>query len=241
MKKETTTETSMIAIIEKAIINPDIDVEKMQALLDVQERIMDKHAHIEFNKSMVETIVEIPSFEKLTSGHNYKYATFEQINKVVKPILASHDLYVTFATDFQSDNYVMVTAEITHKDGFSKKTSMRFPFDSTGSKNEVQAVASAISYGKRYMQNALLNITTHGEDDDGFASERTIGDKEIARLNNGLDKSGVSLNKLCESMNVAKLSEIKVDNFSEAVNFLNSVISANSVINAKTKEAVDVS
>jgi len=238
MKKETTTETSMIAIIEKAIINPEVDVEKMQALLDVQERIMDKHAQIAFNQSMVATIVEIPSFEKATSGHNYKYATFEQINKVVKPILASHNLYVTFLTDFQSDNYVMVTAEITHKDGFSKKTSMRFPFDSTGSKNEVQAVASAISYGKRYMQNALLNITTHGEDDDGFASERTIGKAEIARLNNGLGISGVDLTVFCKSMNVERLSEIKVDNLSEALGFLNQVVKAQK---PKTKAQANVS
>jgi hypothetical protein len=226
MKELTTTTTAIVSIIDKAMTNPDVDIEKMTAILDMQERIMDKNAEIEFNKSMVSAISEIPSFEKATSGHNYKYATFEQINKVVKPILASHNLYVTFLTDFQSDNYVMVTAEITHKDGFSKKTSMRFPFDCTGSKNEVQAVASAISYGKRYMQNALLNITTHGEDDDGFASERTIGEHEIARLNNGLEMATVTLGEFCDSMGVAKLSEIKVDNFNEALHFLNSIINA---------------
>jgi len=218
--------TQMMTVIEKAIMNPEVDVTKMNAILDVQERIMNKSAETEFNKAMVSAIGEIPSFEEATKGHNYKYATFEQINKAVKPILKANNLFVTFATDFQTDNHVLVTAEITHKDGFSKKTSMSFPFDGSGSKNAVQAVASAISYGKRYMQNALLNITTHGEDDDGWSSEATIGKTEIERLNNGLEQSGVALEKLCEAMGVEKLSDIKKDRFSEAVGFLNSVIKA---------------
>ena len=214
----------MIAVLDKAIVNPEVDVEKMQALLDVQERIMNKQAEMAFNQAMVSAVSEIPSFEKSTEGHHYKYTTFEHINKVVKPILANHDLYVTFSTDFQSDDYVMVTAEITHKDGVSKKTSMRFPFDSTGSKNNVQAVASAISYGKRYMQNALLNITTHGEDDDGFASEATIGKEEINRLNAGLEKAKIKLPDFLKSMNVTRLSEIRVENYIEALSFITQVI-----------------
>jgi len=39
--------------------------------------------------------------------------------------------------------------------------------DTSGSKNGVQAVASSVSYGKRYTAGLLLNITTTGEDDDG--------------------------------------------------------------------------
>jgi len=240
MKKETTTTTQLVSIIDKAMNNPDVDIEKMTAILDMQERIMNKQAEMSFNRSMIAATSLIPSFEKSADGHNCKYTKLEDINQIVKPILAEHDLFISFPMDFQSDEFILVTAEVTHQDGFSKKTSMRFPFDKSGSKNDTQAVGSAISYGRRYTMCALLNITTHGEDNDAFAQQAKIGKDEIARLNNGLDKSGVSLNKLCESMNVEKLSEIKVDNFSEAVNFLNSVISANSVINAKTKEAVDV-
>jgi hypothetical protein len=215
-----TQENALMAIVDNAMSNPNVDIEKMNSILDMQERIMNKNAEVSFNKSMVGAISAIPSFEKSTSGHNYKYATFEQINKVVKPILKEHDLFVTFLTDFQSDNFVLVTAEITHKDGYSKKTSMRFPFDTSGSKNQVQAVASAISYGKRYMQNALLNITTHGEDDDGFATEKTIGAKEIERLNAGITKSGISLAEYNKAMSVTSLGEIKHVDFAEAIGFL---------------------
>jgi len=47
---------------------------------------------------------------------------------------------------------------------------MTLPLDNSGSKNAVQAVGSSVSYGKRYVMAALLNITTRGEDDDGNAA-----------------------------------------------------------------------
>jgi hypothetical protein len=46
---------------------------------------------------------------------------------------------------------------------------MTLPLDTSGSKNNVQAVGSSTSYGKRYTATLLLNIRTKGEDDDGHA------------------------------------------------------------------------
>ena len=43
------------------------------------------------------------------------------------------------------------------------------PAEASGNRNAVQAVASSVSYGKRYTASALLNLTSHGEDDDAFS------------------------------------------------------------------------
>ena len=118
----------------------------------------------------------------------------------------------------------MVTAIITHKDGHREQSTGLYPFDKSGSKNDIQAVGSAISYGKRYQQNALLNITTHGEDDDGFASQKKIGAEQIAQLNKGLIKGDLKSNGLCEYMDVLKLSEIPAERFSEAVQYIQNMI-----------------
>jgi hypothetical protein len=40
------------------------------------------------------------------------------------------------------------------------------PVDLSGKKNPVQAVGSSVSYGKRYAIEALLNLTSRGQDDD---------------------------------------------------------------------------
>lgn len=223
---------NFLALIEKVALDPNVDVEKMTKILDMQERILNKQAELEFNQAMAKAMAEIPSFEKGKkvekfkggTGNQFTYASFESINKKVKPIIAKHGLFINFLTDFQSDNHVMITAKITHKSGHSQETSMRFPFDPSGSKNTIQATGSAISYGKRYTMNALLNITTHDEDDDGFSTSKTIGEKEIIRLNDGLDKSGVKLAVICEYMDVERLSDIKVDKFNNAIVYLTTII-----------------
>jgi hypothetical protein len=43
----------------------------------------------------------------------------------------------------------------------------------TGSKNDIQALASTVSYGKRYVTKDLLCIVTRKEDDDGERAGRT--------------------------------------------------------------------
>ncbi len=214
---------SILTVIEKVAQNPEVDVEKLQQMLDMQERIMDKNAEAAFNQAMVKAMSEIPSFAETTNGHKFKYATFESINAVVKPILAKHGLFMSFTTDFKEGG-VMVTAVITHKDGHAKQSTGLYPFDTSGSKNDIQAVGSSISYGKRYQQNALLNITTHGEDDDGFASQQKIGKDEIAQLNKGLIQIDQRSDGLCKYIEVDKLSDIPMDKYSEAVQFIKNII-----------------
>lgn len=233
LKKTENNQQNFLAVIEKVALDPNSNIEKLDKMLDMQERILNKQAELEFNQAMAKAMPEIPSFERTKKGQTNKYATFESINKVVKVIVAKHKLFITFSTEFQSDNFLMVTAKITHEAGHCQEATMRFPFDKSGNKNEIQSVGSAISYGKKYMLLTLLNITTHDEDedDDGFATSKTIGENEIKRLNDGLDKSGIELGVLCEYMDVERLSEIKVDRFNNAVVYLSEIIKE---LNTKT-------
>jgi len=224
LKTTENNQPNFLALIEKVALDPNTNVEKMGKILDMQQRVLEKQAELEFNQAMAQAMAEIPSFEKSKKGHNFNYATFESINKFVKPIIAKQGLFINFLTDFQSDNHVMITAKITHKSGHSQETSMRFPFDATGSKNTIQATGSAISYGKRYTMSALLNITTHDEDDDGFSTSKTIGKKETERINNGLDISGVGLDDLCKYMEVERLSDIKLEKYNNALVYLKAII-----------------
>jgi hypothetical protein len=224
LKKVENDQQNFLNIIKEVALNPDVNIEKMTKILDMQERILDKQAKTEFNQSMALAMVQIPSIERDSQGQSNKFAAFENINKIVKPIIAEHGLFITFRTEFQSDDFLLVTAKITHKSGHSEETSMRFPFDNSGNKNDIQAVGSSISYGKRYTLGALLGIATHGEDDDGFSTSKTIGEKEIIRLNNGLDKADIKLAVLCEYMDVERLSDIKVDKFNNAIVYLTTII-----------------
>jgi hypothetical protein len=162
---------AVMQVIERAAANPDVSVEKLEKLLDIQERIFSKNAEIAFNGAMAEMQAELPVISergtiKIPGRPDTKYAKFEDINETVKPILKKHGFAISFKID-STNGKVAVTGILTHRGGHREQTTMDLPVDTSGSKNPVQAVGSSTAYGKRYTMEALLNLTSRGQDDDG--------------------------------------------------------------------------
>lgn len=164
--------TAIIQVIERAAMNPDVDIDKMERLLQMQERVMERQAGMDFNAAMAAMQDEMPSIAERGKSHNGNYATFEDINDVAKPIMKRHG----FAVSFRVHNIpggIEVTGVLMHKGGHREETTMTLPLDDSGKKSSVQQVGSSVSYGKRYVMSAMLNITTRGQDDDGESAAPT--------------------------------------------------------------------
>lgn len=157
--------TALLAVIERVAMNPEADLAKLEKMLDMQERIMDRNAKSAFSAAMAAMQAEMPEVVERGKAHNTKYATFEDINAAVRPVLEKYGFAVTFRIK-QNDSSIKITAVLSHREGHSEETEIILPADTSGSKNNVQAVGSTVSYGKRYAMSALLNIATRGEDDD---------------------------------------------------------------------------
>ncbi|MFI2818677.1 MULTISPECIES: ERF family protein [Halomonadaceae] len=165
--------TAIIQVIERAALNPDVDIDKMERLLQMQERVMDRQAMMAYSAAMAAMQTELPSIEERGQTNNGCYATLEDIVDTVRPILQKHGFAVSFRIQTQ-ERGIQVTGVLMHKDGHREETSMLLPADMSGNKNAVQAFGSSTSYGKRYVLCALLNITTRGQDDNGQASTRAV-------------------------------------------------------------------
>lgn len=161
---------SIMHIIQNASTDPNFDTNKLEKLLDLYERVESRNAESQFNAAMASMQCDLPSIAERGTGHNkVTYATFEDINDVVKPIMQRHGFAITFKVEHVSGS-VSITGILMHMGGHREQTTMLLPSDTTGSKNAVQAVGSSVSYGKRYVMSALLNLTTRGEDDDGYGA-----------------------------------------------------------------------
>ena len=164
-----TDQSAMLAVIERAARDPQVDVAKMEKLMELQERYQARQAKIEFDAAMAEMQPDLPSVgERGNAANRYTYALWEDINAAIKPVLKRHGFALSFRTSF--DDGIAVTGVLSHRSGHREETTIKLPADSSGNKNAVQAVASSVSYGKRYTAGALLNLTSHGEDDDAFAA-----------------------------------------------------------------------
>lgn len=160
---------TILAVISRAAADPATDVEKMERLMAMYERMEDRRARSEFAADLAEMQDSLPSIgERGNAAGRYTYALWEDINAAIKPILKQHGFALSFRTDFTDG--IAVTGVLSHRSGHREETTIKLPADNSGNKNAVQAVASSVSYGKRYTAGALLNLTSHGEDDDAFTA-----------------------------------------------------------------------
>lgn len=161
----------IIQVIERAAMNPDVDIDKFERLMAMSERMQAKQAESLFASALAEMQAELPSVAErggIKDRHGNvqsTYALWEDINEAIKPVLKRHGFALSFRTDFS--NGITITGVLSHRGGHREQTSIALPSDTSGSKNSVQAIGSSVSYGKRYTAGALLNLTSHGEDDDG--------------------------------------------------------------------------
>lgn len=161
-------QNALISVIERVATSPDADIAKLEKMLDLQERVMNRQAKEAFAADIALMQTELPRVARNGKGHNDKtYALLEDINDAIRPSLKKYGFAVNFRIKQNGTDSVTVTAILSHKSGHTEETDMMLPLDTTGSKNKVQAVGSTVSYGKRYTLCALLNIST-GDDTDGM-------------------------------------------------------------------------
>lgn len=169
----TSESATMLQVIQSMATNPACDIEKLERLMAMHERMQSKNAQTEFNAALASMQCDIPSIAERGEGHNKKtYATLEDINDVIKPIMQRYGFAMSFKVEHTAAG-INVTGILMHRAGHREETTMLLPSDTSGGKNAVQAVASSVSYGKRYVMCAMLNISTRGEDDDGYAAAPT--------------------------------------------------------------------
>lgn len=172
--------TNMLAMIERAAGNPAIDVDKMERLLALHERIVARQAETAFNIALAEAQNEMPRIQRdaKNPSTNSLYARLESLNKEAVPIYTKHGFSLSFGTaESKLTDSVMVTCVVSHRDGFSRNYQCDIPLDIAGAKGNLNKTrthgfGSTLSYGRRYLTLLIFNISLVNEDDDGNQGNR---------------------------------------------------------------------
>lgn len=163
-------------LIELAI-NKDIDIDKLDRLLSLQQKWEAQQAFKSFNDAMSLFQSQCPAITrnitkqirmKNGGSREMSYADLGQISETIKPILNKCGLSYRFECE-QSNQMMKVTCIVSHKDGHKETTSITSVYDTSGDKNAVQSIGSTIKYLKRYTIESALGIVA-SDDDDGDLS-----------------------------------------------------------------------
>lgn len=216
---------AVLQMIERAASNPATDVEKLEKLFELRERVRAQVARDTFVEALVGLQEELPVIKtagRITyaKGGSIRYAKWDDIIAAIQPFLTKYGFTLTFEYG-GDDKKIEVTAVLDHVAGHSRRNTVVLPKDDSGGKTGVHGVGSSYSYGKRYSSSGVLNLTWGGDDDDGNGGlGAPITPEQVGELATLAAEKGVEFAKLALAMGVDTVEEIPVAKFERAKQLL---------------------
>jgi hypothetical protein len=138
------------------------DLDRLQKLMDLQERWEANQARKAYAEAMNAFKANPPHILKnkdVSFGNtHYKHATHDEVTNKVTEALAKHGL--SHRWNVEQGDLIKVTCTITHVLGHFESVSMQSLPDTSGSKNSIQAISSAVTYLQRYTLLAATGLST---------------------------------------------------------------------------------
>lgn len=188
------TEPTMLEMIQQTITSGEVPAEKLPAVLsaffDFQQKINAANAEQAFNRDFAAALLEMPRVAKrgrkdMGGKGTIMYATYEDLDAAIRPIEAKYGFARSFSTKAEKTN-VTLTLRLAHRGGHVLTSERYCPPDPGPGRNDVQAMGSGESYGRRYLTLSVWNIVTVGADDDGDSAD-PISDEQAMQIRDMLD------------------------------------------------------
>lgn len=222
---------SVLGMLDRAMSDKTVDVEKLSKLMDLYERVENRNAAQAFAAAMADAQkdmdpVRTNANNKATSS---KYATYPALDKAIRPIYSRHGFAVTYGTgEGAPPDHLRVVATVMHRSGFSKDYHIDMPADGKGAKGgdvmtKTHATGSAFTYGKRYVLGGIFNIVV--SDDDGNKAGETgelIGPDQTKELRSLLEFTNSDEAKFLKHFKLEKLEDMLASRYEKAVEAIKS-------------------
>jgi hypothetical protein len=219
---------ALLNIIAHAAENPQVDVTKLSALLDMQERVLAREAEAAFNAALARLNTGTLRVKRngtvdLGSGKgSYRFAKWEDMDAVIRPLMQREGFTLSFDTAAKDGGGLTVTGTLLHSAGHSRSASIPLALDTGAGRNNLQAMGSTLSYGKRYVAEMLLNIVREDDDDDGVRGGTLyITLEQAEQIEALIAESRADRVLFMRHFAVNSLLEIKAADYAAVVNALN--------------------
>lgn len=213
-----------------AAVSSNSDLDKVEKLMILQERWEANQARKAYHKAMADFKANPPKIEKDKKvGYStekgkvgYSHASLGNVTEKISKELSKYGLSASWST--HQNGSISVTCKITHVLGHSEETSLSASADKSGSKNDIQAIGSTVTYLERYTLLALTGLATYEQDNDGKTTTEKISEKQLSTLLDLLNARELSEKKLIEYLKIEKLEDLNASDYMKAISAINSTV-----------------
>ena len=207
--------------IGRLLDDPNFDPEKLEKMVELQERWEDRKAVREFNEALAAFQDAVPRIEKVKKGaHDILYAPLDDIMRTIQPALSANGLSVRFNTNMVDRETIEAQCIVSHRGGHSETSSIVVPVDAKQVANSSQKMGSANSYAKRYALSNALNLAFSEGDDDAYSLYETISDDQAIVLRDLLDETKSDVKAFLKYAGAAKIEDISTARYESLVKML---------------------
>jgi hypothetical protein len=169
----TPTSPSPLDIVQSALASGNVEMyREAVALMKDMDAFAARKA---FNNALADAKAELPvirknrlvDFESNGKRTTYMHEDLAEVVATVVPILSKFGLNHRWRTAGKPGEPVTVTCIISHRDGHQEENDLSAGADTSGGKNAIQGVKSAVSYLERITLMAALGLASKADDDDG--------------------------------------------------------------------------
>jgi hypothetical protein len=172
----------MISMIERMAMNPEVDVEKLERLMAMQEKMINRDAETQFNKAMAEVQADMRrvAADSNNPQTSSRYASYAALDKALRPIYTENGFSLSFDTgETTIEDSVKVLCYVSHAMGHTRTYHADIDASGKGAKGgnvmtKTHAAGSAMSYGMRYLLKMIFNVAVGENDDDGNSAGQVV-------------------------------------------------------------------
>src|ERR1044071_1522644 len=118
-------------VIREVVANPDVPVEKLQAIMDMQFQLEDRRAEQEFDQAMIQAQDEIQelAWDK-KGGSSNQYVSYPKMDRMLRPIRKKYGFTQSYDTEpGPTADLVILCSDVSHKGGHKRRYRTPMPID----------------------------------------------------------------------------------------------------------------
>lgn len=215
----------IMSVISRAASDPNFSAESMKTLWEIKREMDAQERKERFEAALARVQKQAPVISKdglMDRGAGkgqIKYASFENVDAHMRPIYQAEGFTVTWDGPLV-DGRIRVVGKFTAH-GHTEEREYHCPPDTSGGKQNPQAVGSTISYGKRYLSIMFWNVRVEGEDTNGAPSKQSeaITEEQELKLQDALNdfpKPDAARQSFLRTFGISAVKELRQSQYEDA-------------------------